>query len=66
MLEVIGFIVWVLITIGMTLLPFLLAAVSGLGGGLGKGEKILCVVLFLIAVWSWVNIFSKITINLGG
>lgn len=65
MLEVIGFLVWLFITIGMTFLPFALAAaVSGLGGGMGKGEKLFCVALFGLAIYSWISILSKVSITL--
>lgn len=64
MLEVIGFLVWLFVTIGMTVLPFVLAGISGLGGGMGKGEKLFCVALFGLAIYSWISILSKVSIAL--
>ena len=64
MLEVIGFIVWLVFTIGLTAFPFLMIAISGLGGGLDKTEKVITVCVFLAAVYSWLCIFSGTTITL--
>jgi hypothetical protein len=64
MLEVIGFIVWLVFTVGLTAFPFLMLAASGLGGGLDKKEKVFLVCIFLGAVYNWICIFSNVNINL--
>jgi hypothetical protein len=64
MLEVIGFIVWLVFTVWLTAIPFLMLAASGLGGGLDKTEKVFLVCIFLGAVYNWVCIFSVSTITL--
>lgn len=64
MLEMIGFIVWLLFTVGLTVLPSILKALSGLSGGLSTGDKIFCVILLLLASWSWINIFERVSINI--
>ncbi|MFT5518606.1 MAG: hypothetical protein ACI9RI_000872 [Oceanospirillaceae bacterium] len=64
MLEVIGFIVWLVFTVWLTALPFLMLVASGLGGGLDKTEKVFLVCIFLGAVYNWSRILSTVSIDL--
>ena len=63
MLEVIGLIVWVLITVGLTATPFLIVAISSLGGGLPRTERFFILALLSLAAYSWYEIFQSIDVN---
>jgi hypothetical protein len=64
MLETLGFLVWILITVGLTTVPFFIVAISALGGRTSRTEDVVCVVFIVLAGYSWYNIFSSITINI--
>jgi hypothetical protein len=64
MLEVIGFIVWLVFTLWLTAFPIFRVVDSGFYGGLDKKEKVILVCIFLGAVYNWVCIFSGTTITL--
>tara|TARA_R110002126_G_scaffold192495_3_gene340653 strand:- start:1778 stop:1972 length:195 start_codon:yes stop_codon:yes gene_type:complete len=64
MLEVIGFIVWVVFTLGLTFFPFIIIALSGLGGGMRKVGFVAVSVSWSLAIYSWYYIFSAITITI--
>lgn len=64
MLEVIGYLVWILATAGLTVLPMLLVGLSGLGGGLDKADKVVIALLWMLASYSWYNIFTSVTISI--
>jgi hypothetical protein len=64
MLEVIGFLVWILITLWVTAAPFAILAVSALGGGLGIEGKVLILGAICLSVVSWYYIFASLTITL--
>lgn len=65
MLEVIGFIVWVVVTVLITLYPIAILIVSDMGGGLSKLEGLFIASFLLLAGYSWYHIFSSVSINLG-
>jgi hypothetical protein len=64
MLEILGFLVWILMTVGLTTVPFFIFAMSALGGRTSRTEDVVCVVFIVLAGYSWYNIFSSITINI--
>jgi hypothetical protein len=64
MLETLGFLVWILITVGLTTVPFFIVAISALGGRTSRTEDVVCVLFIVLAGYSWYNIFSSITINI--
>jgi hypothetical protein len=64
MLEVIGFLVWILITLWVTAAPFAILAVSALGGGLELEGKVLILGAICLSVVSWYYIFTSLTITL--
>jgi heme/copper-type cytochrome/quinol oxidase subunit 4 len=64
MIEIIGFIVWFLLSVVLTVWPFLLIAVSGLGGGLGKYGFMYCACIWMLAAYSWYSLLSGITVSI--
>ena len=64
MLEVIGFIIWLIFTVMLTAYPFLMLALSRLGGGLDKTGKAFIISVFLAAIASWSHIFQSVNISL--
>ena len=64
MLEVIGFIIWLIFTVMLTAFPFLMLALGGLAGGLDKTEKVFTAGVFLTAIFSWSHIFQSVNISL--
>jgi hypothetical protein len=63
MLETIGFLVWIVITVGLTAAPFFILAISALGGGAKRTEGAICIIFIVLAACSWYKIFSSITIT---
>ena len=57
MLEVIGFLVWILITLGFSAMPFAIAGFSGLAGGFKRSDAIVCLAFACLAIYSWYYIF---------
>jgi uncharacterized membrane protein len=64
MLETIGFIVWVVITLGMTTMPFVIGCLAGLGGGFGRVDKVVSSVFMVLAAISWYFIFTSSTVSI--
>ena len=64
MLEVIGFLVWVLITLWLSAVPLGVIGLSALGGGVGRTEKALILIATCLALLSWYYIFTSLTISL--
>jgi hypothetical protein len=64
MLEAIGFLVWIVITTGLTAAPFFILAISALGGGAKRTEVAICILFIGLAAYSWYKIFSSITITI--
>jgi hypothetical protein len=64
MLEVIGFLVWIVVTIGLTAAPFFILAISALGDGSKRTEGVTCILFLCLAAFSWYHIFSSLTITL--
>lgn len=52
-MEIIGFLLMVLVSCGAVLLPFFLIALSGLGGGMTKGDWGICVLIWSLAASLW-------------
>ena len=57
MLEVIGFLVWILITLGFSAMPFAIAGFSGLAGGFKRSDAIVCLAFAGLSITSWYYIF---------
>ena len=66
MLAVVGLIVWILFTIGLTVIPFAIVTVSRLGGEFHYKIVLFCLVLLCLAAFSWANIFSIVDITIKG
>jgi hypothetical protein len=64
MLEVIGFIVWILITLGMTAMPFVIGCLAALGGGFGRVDKVVSSVFMVLAAISWYFIFASFSVSI--
>ena len=64
MLEVIGFIIWLIFTVMLTAYPLLMLALSRLIGGLGKTGTAFLISVFLAAISSWLHIFQSVNISL--
>jgi hypothetical protein len=64
MLEVIGFLVWVLSALLLTAAPVGILGLSALGGGVGRAEKALILIAACLALLSWYYIFTSLTISL--
>ena len=64
MLEVIGFLVWILITLGLTSVPFLIGCLAGLGGGFGRVDKVVSSVFMVLAAISWYFIFASFSVSI--
>jgi hypothetical protein len=64
MLEVIGFLVWILFTLWLTALPVVLILGSSLVGGMGFTEKAVSLNAACLAGISWYYIFTSLTITL--
>lgn len=64
MLEIIGFLVWIVVTVGLTAFPFLLLGLSGLGGGPSKADKAGCLIVGVLAAYSWYHIFTQIEVTI--
>ena len=64
MLEVIGFIIWLIFTVMLTVHPFLILALSRLGGGLDKTGKVYIISVVIAAIASWSYIFQSVNISL--
>jgi uncharacterized membrane protein len=61
MLETIGFIVWILITLSFTITPFLIGCLAGLGGGFGRVDKVISCLFICIAAVNWYFIFTSLS-----
>jgi hypothetical protein len=64
MLEILGFLVWVAITIGLSIAPYFILALSALGGGVKRTEGFMILLFIVLASFSWYNIFSSLNISL--
>ena len=64
MLEIIGFLVWVIFTIGATAMPYAILCFSALGGGIKRNEVAAMLLFAALSITSWYYIFTSITINL--
>tara|TARA_R110000796_G_scaffold12440_1_gene41117 strand:+ start:482 stop:679 length:198 start_codon:yes stop_codon:yes gene_type:complete len=64
MVEIIGFLVWILITMWITAAPFAVFVVSALGNGLKLKGKILILSTICLSGISWYYIFTSLTITL--
>jgi uncharacterized membrane protein len=64
MLETIGFIVWILITLVLTSVPFLIGCLAGLGGGFGRVDKVVSCLFVCIAAISWYFIFASFSVSI--
>jgi uncharacterized membrane protein len=64
MLETIGFIVWVLITLCLTAIPFLIGCLVALGGGFGRVEKVVSLVFMCLAAVSWYFISTSLSVSI--
>lgn len=53
MLTIIGLIVWVLFTIALTIIPFVLIELSELDGGISYIEVLYCLFLLFLAAFNW-------------
>jgi hypothetical protein len=65
MLETIGFIVWILITLGLTAMPFLIGCFANpLAGGLLNADRVVCLVFACLAAVSWYFVFASTGISI--
>jgi hypothetical protein len=64
MLEVLGFVFLLLAAMGVTVLPFLMWRISGLGGGLKKFDYLICLGIFLMAIYLWTMILKVVNISI--
>lgn len=64
MLEIIGFLVWVVFTIALTLMPFAIIGLSGLAGGLSAGDRVFILLVWALAAYSWYHILGSVAITL--
>jgi hypothetical protein len=65
MIETIVFIVWILITLGLTSVPFLIGCFGKpLAGRPLKADKVMCLVFACLAAISWYFIFTSLTVSI--
>ena len=64
MLEIIGFIVWVLIAMWLSVAPIGVVVLSRLGEGLGGTGVAFILICIGLACASWYHIFASLTITL--
>ena len=58
-MEILGWIVWLLFSLGLTIFgPYIVIGVSALGGGLSKGERVFALLIFFLGAFS---LYSCIT-----
>jgi hypothetical protein len=65
MLETIIFIAWILITLSLTAMPFLIGCFGNpLAGRLLKADKVMCFVFACLAAISWYFVFSSFNVSI--
>jgi uncharacterized membrane protein len=58
MLETIGYIIWILITLSFTIMPFIIGCLVGFKGGFGRINALLSSVSIFFAAVNWYFIFK--------
>jgi hypothetical protein len=64
MLEIIGYITWVLITLSFTIMPFIIGCLVGFKGGFGRINAFISSVCIFIAAVSWYFIFTSLSVSI--
>ena len=65
MLEIIGFLVWVIFTIFITVMPYAILCFSALGGGIKRTEVAAMLLFAALSITSWYYILLLITLQAG-
>jgi hypothetical protein len=58
MIETIGYIIWILITLSFTIMPFIIGCLVGFNGGFGRINALLSSVSIFFAAVNWYFIFT--------